>query len=62
MASLHKNSRKDERKTARPSARREYGVGPAPFSWTSQRPDGPTTSPRVSARPSPSWPAQDPNW
>lgn len=31
VASLHRNSRIDERSTARPSARREYGVGPAPF-------------------------------
>ena len=32
MASLHKNSRMLDRNTARPSPRREYGVGPAPLS------------------------------
>ena len=41
---------------------REYGVGPAPLSCTSQRaPLGPTSSPSINARPSPSWPAQFPN-
>jgi len=41
--------------TARPSARREYGVGPAPLSWISQTLlSRPTTSPSVIARPSPS--------
>jgi len=32
IASLHTSSRSDERSTARPSARREYVVGPAPLS------------------------------
>ena len=31
MASEHRNSRMDERSTARPSPRREYGVRPAPL-------------------------------
>ena len=63
MASLQTNSRSDERNTARPSARREYGVGPAPLSWSSSRlPDDVTTSPSDMARPSPSCPAQLPNW
>jgi hypothetical protein len=63
MASLHRNSRIDDRSTARPSAVREYGVGPAPLSCSSHRaPAAFTTSPRVIARPSPSWPAQWPNW
>ncbi len=35
IASLHMNSRTDERNTARPSAVREYGVSPAPFSCRS---------------------------
>ena len=62
MASLHRNSRIDERSTARPSARREYGVGPAPFNCNSQRcPCGLMVSPRVIARPSPNCPAQLPN-
>jgi hypothetical protein len=43
---------------------REYGVGPAPLSCSSQRcPAAPTTaSPSEIARPSPSCPAQWPNW
>ncbi|KAG0731053.1 hypothetical protein G6F63_015994 [Rhizopus arrhizus] len=62
IASLHKNSRIDERRTARPSAPREYGVGPAPFNCSSQwRPSGATSSPSEIARPSPSCPAQWPN-
>ena len=63
MASLHRNSRTEERSTARPSAVREYGVMPAPLSCSSQRsPAAFTVSPRVIARPSPSCPAQWPNW
>ena len=59
IASLQRNSRIDERSTARPSARREYGVGPAPLSCSSHRwPDAFSTSPSVIARPSPSCPAQ----
>ena len=47
----------DERSTARPSARREYGVGPAPFNCSSKRsPDGITASPSRIARPSPKLP------
>jgi len=64
IASEHRNSRIDERSTARPSPMREYGVRPAPLSWISN--DGPPAagchSPSSSARPSPSWPAQTPNW
>ena len=37
IASLQRNSRIDDRSTARPSALREYGVGPAPLSCSSQR-------------------------
>ena len=53
----------EERRTARPSAPREYGVGPAPLSWSVWcDPSGATVSPRLIALPSPSWPAQCPNW
>jgi hypothetical protein len=63
IASLHRNSRIDERSTARPSALREYGVGPAPFNCSSHRsPAALIASPSVIARPSPSCPAQWPNW
>ena len=34
-ASLHKNSRMEERRTARPSPMREYIVFPAPFNCSS---------------------------
>ena len=61
MASLHRNSRIDERRTALPSANREYGVLPEPFSCSSSTPSPVSTSPRVIALPSPSWPAQLPN-
>jgi hypothetical protein len=55
MASLAMNSRMLLRTTARPSARRLYGVLPAPLSCSSQRcPAALTTSPSVMARPSPS--------
>ena len=37
MASLQRNSLTEERKTARPSAVREYGVLPAPLSCNSRR-------------------------
>ena len=59
MASLHRNSRMLERSTARPSPMREYGVRPAPLSWISSPA---AVSPSRMARPSPSWPAQIPNW
>jgi hypothetical protein len=59
VASLHRNSRIDDRNTARPSAVREYGVRPAPLSCSSQRSPAPLiVSPSVMARPSPSCPAQ----
>ena len=38
IASDTKNSRIDERSTARPSPPREKGVVPDPLSWSSQRP------------------------
>ena len=49
------NSRKRERRTARPSWKRLKGVFPAPLSWISQRdpPVIPSTSPIEIARPSP---------
>ena len=70
MASLARNSRTDERSTARPSAPRQKGVCPPPFSCISQRREpaadanagsasgwrlasGTTTSPMLTARPSP---------
>ncbi len=62
IASEPRNSRIDERSTARPSPMREYGVRPLPFSCTSIGPAGVSISPSISARPSPSWPAQTPNW
>ena len=62
MASLHRNSRMELRSTARPSPMREYGVSPAPLSCTSCGPCGVANSPSKMARPSPSWPAQWPNW
>ena len=62
IASEHRNSRIDERSTARPSPIREYGVRPAPFNCSSHGPASPRTSPSRWARPSPSRPAQTPNW
>eukprot|EP00955_Chlamydomonas_euryale_P044747 352965-Chlamydomonas_euryale.AAC.11 len=63
MASLATYSRTLLRITARPSARRLYGVRPAPLSCNSHRwPSGPRTSAMLIARPSPSCPAQLPNW
>ena len=62
IASLHRNSRIDERNTAFPSANREYGVTPEPFSCNSKTPVPVSTSPSVIALPSPSCPAQFPNW
>ncbi|MNT20653.1 hypothetical protein D3C72_1559680 [compost metagenome] len=62
MASEQRNSRIDERSTARPSPMREYGVAPAPFSCSSMGPCSVAISPSRMARPSPSWPAQTPNW
>jgi hypothetical protein len=63
IASLHRNSRSEERSTARPSALREYGVGPGALELQlpalAARVD---VSPSVIARPSPSCPAQLPNW
>lgn len=54
MASDAKNSRTDDRSTARPSAPRQNGVGPPPLSWNSHRlPDASSTSPSDTARPSP---------
>ena len=47
LTSLQRNSRMLLRSTFRPSACREYGVSPAPFTWISQRsPFLLTTSPR----------------
>ena len=40
IASEHRNSRIDERSTARPSPMREYGVSPLPLSWISCGPIG----------------------
>ena len=61
--SLQTYSRIEDRSTALPSALREYGVIPAPFSCRSYRcPLRFTTSAIVIARPSPSWPAHVPNW
>ena len=62
IASEQRNSRIDERSTARPSPMREYGVRPAPLSCSSIGPARPFSSPSRMARPSPSWPAQTPNW
>ena len=46
IASLTRYSRSTGPKAARPSPRRENGVGPAPFNWTSrQSPLRSTTSP-----------------
>ena len=64
MASDARNSRTEDLKTALPSAVREYGVRPAPFSCRSSKvPSGPNslsplceTSPSETALPSPSWP------
>mmetsp|Transcript_11327 Transcript_11327/g.28590 ORF Transcript_11327/g.28590 Transcript_11327/m.28590 type:complete len:219 (+) Transcript_11327:406-1062(+) len=53
MASLARNSRMEERSTARPSARRQKGVGPPPLSCISHRSPPTTTSPTLMARPSP---------
>ena len=55
IASEHRNSRIDERSTARPSPMREYGVLPEPLSCSSHSlPSVPRTPPSSSARPSPS--------
>ena len=62
IASLTIYSRMTGPSPARPSPIREYGVGPEPFSWISQRaPSGPITSPKTLARPSPSCGDQPPN-
>ena len=65
IASEHRNSRIDERNTARPSPMREYGVSPAPLSCNSMRPGVGVSvagrSPSRMARPSPSCPAHTPN-
>mmetsp|Transcript_22795 Transcript_22795/g.77099 ORF Transcript_22795/g.77099 Transcript_22795/m.77099 type:complete len:231 (+) Transcript_22795:979-1671(+) len=54
MASDAKNSRTEDRSTARPSAPRQNGVVPAPLSCSSHlAPPGTTTSPTEMARPSP---------
>mmetsp|Transcript_13281 Transcript_13281/g.55777 ORF Transcript_13281/g.55777 Transcript_13281/m.55777 type:complete len:240 (+) Transcript_13281:1170-1889(+) len=63
IASDARNSRMDERSTARPSAPRQKGVGPPPLSCISQRCVPfkvssspfrvPSTSPTLTARPSP---------
>mmetsp|Transcript_13321 Transcript_13321/g.56309 ORF Transcript_13321/g.56309 Transcript_13321/m.56309 type:complete len:257 (-) Transcript_13321:617-1387(-) len=54
IASDAKNSRMDDRSTARPSAPRQNGVGPPPLSCISHlSPSGPRTSPTETARPSP---------
>mmetsp|Transcript_77004 Transcript_77004/g.202032 ORF Transcript_77004/g.202032 Transcript_77004/m.202032 type:complete len:227 (+) Transcript_77004:201-881(+) len=53
MASETRNSRTLERSTARPSAPRQKGVCPPPFSCSSQRRPPTTTSPTETARPSP---------
>mmetsp|Transcript_9604 Transcript_9604/g.17302 ORF Transcript_9604/g.17302 Transcript_9604/m.17302 type:complete len:240 (+) Transcript_9604:31-750(+) len=53
IASLARNSRMEERSTARPSARRQKGVGPPPFSCISHRCPPTVTSPTLMARPSP---------
>lgn len=52
------NSRMEDLMTALPSAMREYGVFPAPLSCNSHFwPFLPSTSPRLTTRPSPSCPA-----
>mmetsp|Transcript_47748 Transcript_47748/g.113050 ORF Transcript_47748/g.113050 Transcript_47748/m.113050 type:complete len:310 (+) Transcript_47748:538-1467(+) len=53
IASDAKNSRTDDRSTARPSAPRQNGVRPPPFSCISHRCPFTTTSPMLCARPSP---------
>eukprot|EP00968_Pinguiococcus_pyrenoidosus_P007157 scaffold473_cov257-Pinguiococcus_pyrenoidosus.AAC.9 len=53
MASEARNSRMLDRNTALPSAPRQNGVFPAPFSCISQRFPSTTTSPMLMARPSP---------
>ena len=50
IASLARNSRTLERSTLRPSAVREKGVRPAPFSCTSQRTPAEFTTCGVSTR------------
>ena len=63
IASLTMYSRSTGPSAARPSPRRENGVGPEPLSWMSRRmPSGPTTSPSRTARPSPSCGTKLPNW
>ena len=63
IASLMMYSRSTGPSAARPSPRRENGVGPEPFSWMSRRmPSGPTISPSRTARPSPSCGTKLPNW
>ena len=58
IASLPMNSRMEDLMTALPSAMREYGVLPAPLSCNSHFwPFLPSTSPRLTTRPSPSCPA-----
>src|SRR5687768_819841 len=62
IASLHKNSRMDERRTARPSASQEYGVLPAPFNCSSHLCAlSFKIVPNVIALPSPNCPANFPN-
>src|SRR4051794_41669292 len=62
-ASETTNSRILDRSTAFPSANREYGVFPAPFSWISYLTfvSGLVDSKSDIALPSPSWPAHEPN-
>ncbi len=62
IASLQRNSRIEDRSTALPSADREYGVIPEPFNCNSSVFSPVSTSPNVIALPSPSCPAQFPNW
>mmetsp|Transcript_2302 Transcript_2302/g.10456 ORF Transcript_2302/g.10456 Transcript_2302/m.10456 type:complete len:275 (+) Transcript_2302:1139-1963(+) len=61
IASDARNSRTEDRSTARPSAPRQKGVGPPPLSCISHRtPSGPSTSPTETALPSP-YPLPVPN-
>ena len=63
IASLTRYSRSTGPSAARPSPRRENGVGPEPFSWMSRRtPSRSITSPSRMARPSPSCGEKPPNW
>ena len=63
IASLTMYSRSTGPSAARPSPRRENGVGPDPLSWMSRRtPSLSMTSPSRMARPSPSCGTKWPNW